>query len=119
MDLIPKWLPNGNDKKISGTWLKQIEIHLEHENKALSSWQELLQLLVVPGKELNVLVTYPDKSDEDTVKKAYESILKDIDVTTPLLVIFGYSDDNGKTIDWKGFVYNKLTKKFEEIVKKA
>lgn len=88
---ITPWISKNGSKKISGTWLRQIEIHLEHENDSKKSWEELTQLLVLPGKKLNVLVTYPDKKDDNTVKKAYENILQSVAVTTPLLVIFGYS----------------------------
>ena len=72
--------------------------------------------MVLPGKKLNVLVTYPDKKDENTVKKAYENILQSVAVTTPLLVIFGYSAGKGKNIEWKGFEYANGENSFKEVI---
>ena len=77
---------------INGVWLTTIRIHLEHENDINTSWQEIAQLSVIPGCELNVLVTYPefdDYKDLSRILDKYAKLLANRN-TMKLLVVFGF-----------------------------
>ncbi len=98
-------------EEINGVWLKTIRIHLEHENDIKNSWQEITQLCVMPGRELNVLVTYPnEKDDSKNIINAYKSILSENDSCKGdffhLLIIFGFLNDQQDGIEWKGWKWN-------------
>lgn len=120
-------VPDGFGKKrnrgLNAVWLKGIAIHFEHENDINFSWQEITQLLVIPGKELNVLVTYPEFSITNNTEKEkellqnYEKLLNledeeetenETESQNPkILLIFGYKEkvnDKDKII-WHGFYY--------------
>ena len=97
--------------EINEVWLKTIRIHLEHENDIENSWQEITQLCVMPGRELNVLVTYPnEKDDSQNIINAYKSILSENDSCKGdffhLLIIFGFLNDQKDDIEWKGWKWN-------------
>lgn len=99
--------------EINGVWLKTIRIHLEHENDIKNSWQEITQLCVMPGRELNVLVTYPNnEGDSKNIINAYKSILSGNDSCKSdsfhLLVIFGFLEGTSgkKSIEWKGWKWD-------------
>lgn len=98
---------------VNGVWLKKIRIHLEHENDIKNSWQEITQLCVMPGRELNVLVTYPNnEGDSKNIINAYKSILSGNDSCKSdsfhLLVIFGFLEGTSgkKSIEWKGWKWD-------------
>lgn len=100
-------------RDINCVWLKTIRIHLEHENDIKNSWQEITQLCVMPGRELNVLVTYPNnEGDSKNIINAYKSILSGNDSCKSdsfhLLVIFGFLEGTSgkKSIEWKGWKWN-------------
>ena len=97
-------------------WVKEIEIHLEHENNIKNAWQEIMQFCVIPGK-INVLITYPNQAEEKKALDCYEKILGSIDFQNKVLVIFGKHTKGKEKVTWTGFEYKKAAKKFEEILK--
>ena len=95
------------------TWIKQIQIHFEHENNIKSSWQEIMQFCAIPG-ELNVLVTYPNDEDEKkTAIQTYEKLISGSKLKN-LLVIFG-THPNENVINWEGYklANNRTLEKIE------
>ena len=90
--------------ELNAVWLRKVRIHLEHENDIKASWQEIAQFCVVPGRDLNVLVTYPD-SEENTglITAGYLDILRQSGIALSLLVVFGFLKDRNSDIAWKGF----------------
>ena len=65
---------------LKSVWLKEISIHLEHENEIKNSWQEIIQIMNFPGKELNILITYPKNhylgnNEEKEVLNGYKDII--------------------------------------------
>lgn len=95
-------------------WVKEIEIHLGHENNIKNSWQEIMQFCVIPGK-INVLITYPNHAEENIAINCYKNILKSIDFKYDVLVIFGTHTKYENEVNWKGFKYNQEKGMFVEL----
>ena len=95
-----------SSSKLAAVWLKKIRIHLEHENDINDSWQEIAQFCVIPGCELNVLVTYPDDNEKQIqqILKVYADMLNQSYFDAPVLVIFGFL--SGGTIKWQGYKFD-------------
>ena len=102
-------MPSNISKK--SVWVNHIAVHLEHENVIAKSLEEIAQLQTQPG-DLNVLVTYPSFTKDDTEQisrqlKVYVDGINDKFLSCKpcgtLLVIFGYMSASGKSIDWQGY----------------
>ena len=99
----------------NAVWLREILVHLEHENNVKTSWQELTQLLVLPGIELNVLISYSEKEEQEIdFLNGYLEILNEVSVKEKyyekLLIIYGCKENN--QIFWHGYKYSDNKFKF-------
>lgn len=99
---------NGKNVK-QGTWLRHIQIVLEHENEifgAKGGYQEICHLLTT-NADYKVLVGYSFLEEQQNISRDMQEIMKGISSLEYILLILGDLVDDGKKIAWNGYILSK------------
>jgi hypothetical protein len=100
---------------IQSTYAEYLTIALEHENDSKTSHEEINKLAIF-SSPLKVLITYPNKNEDDLLRN-YADIITKADTFSDFtkyrkhLVIFGFLENS--VLFWKYFLYGN--KEFQQI----